>query len=148
MRHAWICALVALMACDADGPEFTDEMPDDLPAGTCRDTDAEDCETSTGSAPVGAGTSSGDTGTTTSGGPSDACSDSEGCLGGDTCAALWNPQTESRGPFACQFACVPLLDETAWCSDDAACCDAQAVCTPRGYCVLGDGPGASTGGTE
>ncbi len=131
---------------------FTDEMPDDLPAGSCRDTDPEDCATSTGEETSIGGTSTG----TTAGPVADGCDGSETCLGEDACVAAWDAQTESRGPFECRFACIPTLDERSWCSDDASCCEEGDVCTPRGYCVSseadGSGPkggsssGDSTGG--
>lgn len=43
-----------------------------------------------------------------------------------------------RGEFACVPDCVMPGDETSWCFDAAACCDAEATCTERGYCVSPD----------
>jgi hypothetical protein len=38
-----------------------------------------------------------------------------------------------------------LLDDDQWCADDASCCDQGAVCAARGYCVMLDDAGTSTG---
>lgn len=141
--HRTTLILILLAGGCFEPNNFTDEMPDDLPAGSCRDTDAEDCATSTGE--------QGSTGGTTTGGSTsepvaDDCDGSETCLGEDACVAIWDAQAESRGPFQCQFACIPLLDEATWCSDDASCCDPSAVCTERGYCVLEESDAGSSGG--
>jgi hypothetical protein len=83
-------------------------------------------------------------GSSGSGSADDApCSSSEECAG-DRCVAPYDPATEELGPFACQFTCVPDLDDTQWCSDDAACCNESATCTARGYCVLEDPTGGSS----
>ena len=142
MKRTTLILILAAGGCFAP-TNFTDEMPDDLPAGSCRDTDPEDCETSTGDASSGDATSTGG-GTTEP--VVDDCDGSEACLGGDACVAAWDPEAEARGPFQCQFACIPLLDEATWCSDDASCCDATAVCTERGYCVLEESESGSSGG--
>lgn len=145
------CALVLLLSLSACGETsetaasggsgvgtFADEMPDDLPAGECRDTDG--CETD------------GDDGTrgTTTGEPVDEpeCERSEQCDGAGACVATWDDDV--RGPFECRFACIPTLDESSWCSDDASCCERGDVCTPRGYCVPseGDETGSSGGGSS
>ncbi|MEM6295112.1 MAG: hypothetical protein AAGA54_27825 [Myxococcota bacterium] len=153
----WIAALLvaALGGCSGDvqaeGDSFSDYMPDDLPAGGCRDTDRAEDEPTGGleSCDTDATTSTGaaETGSS-SGGPesSDACEGSQDCNGNESCAATWDPQAQARGPLACQFACIPALDDASWCSDDAACCDAAARCTERGYCVVEDETGGSTGG--
>lgn len=133
--------VVALgLACDGGTDEGTsaagpgglsDEMPEDLPAGECREggTDAEDCEsgsTSTG----GSGSTSGQAGDA----EMPECTVSDDCQGAGACAADWEDGV--RTPFSCRFTCIPTLNETAWCGDDASCCDADAVCTPRGYCIV------------
>ncbi len=130
---------ISLLLGGCFAPGFTDEMPDDLPAGNCPDTDAEDCVTTSTSGAESGGESSSSSSSSTSGTPADDCQGSDGCLGEDACVAAWDGEAEARGAFACQFACVPLLDESLWCSDDVSCCDADAVCTGRGYCVLGGG---------
>lgn len=116
-------------------------MEDDLPAGKCRadtdelgDTDT-DCPgggtegdlISTGQID---GSSSG-----SSGGSADQCSVSDDCQGA-VCAGAFDPEAEARTPFECVFSCLENLDEEQWCSDDAACCDSEATCTRRGYCVV------------
>jgi hypothetical protein len=115
-----------------DGSTLDEYDDDDLPSGVCRDTgtDTEPCDTD--------GTTIGDTDTpssTTGDVIEDECQASADCMGG-FCAAPFDPDTLQRSPKACQFMCVPLLDDTLWCSDDAACCDEDATCTERGYCVL------------
>lgn len=116
-----------------DGGTLDDYDDDDLPSGVCRDTgtDTDPCDTD--------GTTVGDTDDTVSGTTADAiedeCEVSTECTGG-FCAAPFDPDTLQRAPKECQFMCVPLLDDTLWCSDDAACCDEDATCTERGYCVL------------
>lgn len=121
-------------------------MPEDLPAGSCEDTDTDACASSSGTSDVGSSTGAG---SSTTEAAVDGCEGTEACLGEDACVADWDAGAESRGPFACRFACVPLVDEAAWCSDDDACCEASAVCTARGYCVLpesdDDGSGSSSG---
>jgi hypothetical protein len=143
-RVILLCAMVGCgddgSALGADGIDEYDD--DDLPAGSCRgtdsgtDTDPCDTEGTTVGAAPGAGDAVPDT---------DACIASADCSGG-VCAAAFDPATIQRGPLACQFACIPLLDDAMWCSDDASCCDRGAVCAARGYCVLlDDGSSTSTG---
>lgn len=122
-------------------------MPEDVPPNSCADTDTDACASSSGTADVGTST---DAGTSNGGGSSstaavvDGCEGTQSCMGEGACVADWDAQAESRGPFACRFACVPLLDEAAWCGDDAACCDASAVCTARGYCILPESEDAAS----
>ncbi len=127
--------LVGCFAPDSEnGTTVNDYEDDDLPSGVCRDTatDTDPCDTE--------GTTIGDTDgdlATTSGtgeAAADRCQASSDCMGG-FCAAGFDPDTLQRSPKTCQFMCVPLLDDTLWCSDDASCCDANATCTERGYCV-------------
>lgn len=135
MHHALTLVLVALLSgCFSPNASLSDEMPEDLPVGGCRDTggDTDPCETSSYASSSGS-TSGSSSGT---GDPVDACSASRDCLGTSVCAAVWDPAMGGRGAFACEFACIPLLDETVWCSDDSSCCDPGATCTPRGYCVI------------
>lgn len=149
-RWILVCAL-GLAACGggtsnddgAASSSFGDEMPDDLPAGGCRDTEGCDAATTSG---TGSGNSSGTA--------ESECVGSDDCDGAGACGASWDG--DARGPFSCRFACIPTLDEASWCSDDASCCDDGAECTPRGYCVLteadetgsssGTGSGSGTGG--
>ncbi len=138
----WLACALLLAGCrDAERPLAAgagpdDEMAyedDDLPAGHCRgadtdtDTDTDGCDTEGTTLGSAAGGSPGE--------ESEACRVSADCVGA-ICAARFDPVTLQRGTLACQFACVPLLDDTQWCSDDASCCDAGAVCTQRGYCVM------------
>ncbi|MBV1861235.1 MAG: hypothetical protein KUG77_22650 [Nannocystaceae bacterium] len=122
---------------------FTDEMPEDLPAGECRmgETDAEDCESGSSST-GGEGSAAGQGG----GAGNPECTTTEDCEGAGACAAAW--EDGSRTSFVCRFACIPTLDENAWCRDDASCCDPDAVCTGRGYCVLPESAEDSAGSDE
>lgn len=140
VRMAVACALAVFgTACDdasAEGESYADEMPDDFPADNCRATggDTDGCDTD--------GTSS----TTAEGGVDGECL-VEGCIGQSVCVAPWDAESQTRGEFECRFACIPLVDETSWCSDGASCCDAAARCTDRGYCVLEDeGTGSGSSG--
>ncbi len=116
----------------ADAPgDLSDEMPEDLPAGECRtgETDAEDCESGSSSS-GGSGSTSSQAGTV----DTLECVVSDDCDGAGACAAGWEDGV--RSAFSCRFACIPTLNESAWCRDDASCCDADAVCTGRGYCIV------------
>ncbi|MEM6295111.1 MAG: hypothetical protein AAGA54_27820 [Myxococcota bacterium] len=147
LRELATVGLLATAGCfspnaSADG-DLGDAMPDDLPPGGCRDTTggAEDCETEAAPDPSTTGASTG------AEAEDDRCGSVDDCNGGRACAAAWDPETNTRGPLECQFACVPILDERAWCIDDASCCDANAVCTARGYCIV-EREGSSTGGSS
>ena len=119
---------------DGPGEDLSDEMPEDLPAGECRagDTDTEDCEMGSSSGGGSGGSSSQD-----GAGAASECAMTEECSGAGACAASW--EEGGRTPFSCRFTCIPTLDEGAWCRDDASCCDVDAVCTGRGYCVVPQG---------
>jgi hypothetical protein len=142
-----LLAAALLAGCDDGGGAssldtdvYGDDMPDDFPAGSCRGTTGsgtDGCDTD--------GTTTGEAAASTST-PAEACL-AEGCTGQGVCAATWDVETEQRGPFECRFTCIPLLDETSWCSNDASCCDATARCTGRGYCVL-DEDDASSGSSS
>jgi hypothetical protein len=141
MRLGWIVVTLGLAGCGSDATSLQ-YMDDDFPAGGCRDTE-------------GAGTTSCDTDAlpatddmSNTGGTTDtnACAASDDCIGGH-CVAPWDPATEARGEFTCEFACIGELDERRWCSDDASCCDTAARCTARGYCIVEGSGGSSTGDT-
>lgn len=154
MTRSLLLLLASLCACATElnaASDLSDEMPEDLPAGGCRDTDVgttggsgsgtdglEACDAAT---TTGLATTSGTTGES-----APECEGEGDCEGAGACVAAW--ADGERGPFQCQFACIPTLDESSWCSDDASCCDADAACTLRGYClVAGDSNGgSSTGG--
>ncbi len=130
--------------CDADSEtELGDQMPEDLPAGNCRDEDA-DCETDGTDAGSGSGSSSGSGSGTTGGSETgsreveDACQASTDCDAQARCAAEVDPETAVRSGYECRFACVPTYDDASWCADDTACCESGATCSPRGYCLPAD----------
>lgn len=154
MRRIYVVlGVLGLAGCDgasttAEGEDgqgvFTDDMPEDLPAGEC-DGETDGCESddesggesSTGGVDAAAQTEA----------PS--CERSSDCTGAGACVAT--DEDGAPAQYVCRFACVPTLDEAAWCRDDAACCDADATCTARGYCVVleapNDGEDASPGGS-
>ena len=148
MSRAVLLLLVFVGACGSEGAgsDLSDEMPEDLPAGGCRDTDVagtsgggtdglEGCDAASS---TGLAMTSGASGTL-----DPECAGEDDCDGAGACVAEWDGG--ERGPFRCQFACIPTLDEATWCRDDASCCDVAAICTPRGYCVIA-GDDSSGGG--
>lgn len=143
-RRILVLGVAATLALGCDGGSdegtsaagvggFSDEMPEDFPAGECREggTGGEDCASgSTSTSTGGVGSSSG----SASAADAEECTVTEDCEGAGACAADWEDGV--RTTFSCRFACIPTLNEAAWCGDDASCCDADAVCTPRGYCIV------------
>lgn len=87
-------------------------------------------------------TDSSDEGPATVGIP-DECEVSSECGRGEYCVAPFDPELgpEGKGPNECVSECVVIMDELRWCLDASACCDAEAECTDRGYCVF---PGESS----
>ena len=144
----WVPAVIAgllVVGCAADDT-FTDEMPDDLPAGQS-DTEADSSDATTVTPTSSSSSGAGEESTTT--GDLSGCQSSDDCLGNDVCVAPWDADTQTHGDAECSFACIPSLDDTQWCADAAACCDPDAICTARGYCVPPQEPGgadSSTGG--
>lgn len=149
MTRSILLLFVCLCACGEDvaASELGDEMPEDVPPGSCRDTDVggtDDGDTDGCDAATSTGLA---TTSTTTGEVESECVGEDDCDGAGACVAEWSEDEGERGPFECQFACIPTLDEATWCSDDASCCDADATCTPRGYCVVvGDAVGGSSSG--
>ena len=142
----WVPAVFAglLFAGCASDEDFTDEMPDDLPAGQS-DTDGTSTGdgSTTGSGVASSSSSGGDESTTT--GSMSGCQSSEDCLGNDVCVASWDAETQTHGQPECSFMCIPSLDDASWCADATACCDPEAICTARGYCVPPQVPGGDEG---
>lgn len=133
-------AVLLALGCDADDGRSTqdaetvygEEMPEDLPAGGCReDVDPEDCDVERSSSGPSDGESS------QRDGDASECEVSDDCGGAGSCVAVWDG--DERSAFACRLSCIETLDEAAWCRDDDACCDADATCTQRGYCVVAPG---------
>ncbi|MGH1344023.1 MAG: hypothetical protein ACRBN8_20865 [Nannocystales bacterium] len=139
-----VFAGVLLGGCGDAESDLSDEMPEDLPAGQSA-TDGE-TESASASSTTGSGANGGET----TGGPAPACQSSDDCLGLNVCVAPWDPETQTAGEPDCAFACIPSYDEMQWCADAAACCDPEAICTARGYCVPPQEPGSadsSSGGS-
>lgn len=149
----WKLAVIAGLlvgGCSSDDGDFSDEMPEDLPQGQSGTDGETDPSTSSGVAETGT-TEETTSGGETTGEPGPACLSSDDCLGDGVCVAPWDPETQTAGEPDCAFACIPSYDETQWCADAAACCDPEAICTARGYCVPPQEPGSadsSTGGDD
>lgn len=93
-------------------------MDDDLPMGMCGVTG---CATDSGGGGVPVGF---------------PCNGPNECSGEAACVAPY--EDGEAGEFVCSAVCLPLEDESSWCLDDDACCDANAFCNPRGLCMMGD----------
>jgi hypothetical protein len=143
-----LLVLLGLVACGDDSASGDAYMDDDVPAGSCM-TDTGECDTD--SSPFDEG---GDDGPTTAEND-DECNASLECGAGLSCMATFDGEI---GEFECSAACIPDMDETLWCLDDAACCGVQSSCGPRGYCTSAgtdesttdastDDGGATTSGT-
>lgn len=112
--------MAALTGACGDSKELANAegyMPEDLPPWTC-DTDA----SSGGGSESGCGDGTGEV---------DECRSGDECQGG-YCVASFNGDI---GVFACRQACIPSMDESQWCADASACCEANARCE-RGYCIV------------
>lgn len=141
--HRWLLlpalAVTILVAggCGNDAASDVGYFDDDDFPGNCAGTGAATtgCDTD--------GTGSEVMATSTTGTPQTGCQQSGDCDGG-YCLAPYDPETTEVGAFDCSFTCIPLMDEFSWCSDDTACCDPDAVCTERGYCLLPE----DIGGTD
>ncbi|HWB76243.1 MAG TPA: hypothetical protein VG755_14835 [Nannocystaceae bacterium] len=97
----------------AAGDDYVDPYMDEPLPPECRDTSSTGC---------------GDTDAP----DEDACELSEQCPDGQACIGEFDGD---RSPFRCVSTCIATKDEAHWCTDDAACCDANAYCSPRGYCL-------------
>lgn len=75
-----------------------------------------------------------------------ACRVTSDCRRGLHCFAV--PLNGARGEPFCHSACVENDDPAVWCTDNASCCDEEAVCTPRGTCVRLDDLFASPSESE
>lgn len=105
------------------------QMDGDIPPNSCMSPDAPGCGSSTGltEAPI-------------------PCTESRECEDGGVCAAVFTGLRPEA--FECREACIPLLDDLAWCADAASCCDRGAICNARGYCLFADEPEPGESGTE
>ena len=118
----WLCTagLVVMPACFDPGTQDAagiddDYMDDPPPPG--------DCETDCPTANPGSDGAS----------PGGPCLDSDDCAQGGICAAEFDGEVQS---FTCQLSCVPLQDDAQWCADDSSCCEAGAICSARGLCLI------------
>ena len=166
---AFMFLCVGPLGCGGCGDDLPDQQPPATGSTTgcldgCTTTGGPDTTTTgeaesldtTGSPP--SSSSSSDDGPSTVGVP-DECQVSSDCGRGEYCVAPFVPEwgPEGKGPNECVTECVVIMDELRWCLDASACCDPDAVCTDRGYCVYpdegstgggstGDGGSGTTGG--
>lgn len=139
-----------------------DDLPDPPPAGvdstsstgTLDTTTTGDDPTTTSTTTTGVDDTAGDSTTTHGGGTLgelDDCQTTSDCDPGLLCVAPFDESLgpEGKGLNECVAECVGIMDETRWCADAQACCDPEAECTDRGYCVLpGESTGSDTGGSD
>ena len=120
--------LALVLGCGAD-ESLSDVgyMDEDTFPGNCAGSGTDGCDTD------GTGVATTTASDTT--GAESGCRGSEDCMGG-YCAADFDPDRAQADEPQCRFTCLPLLDEASWCVDDTSCCDPDAICTVRGYCLL------------
>lgn len=133
-------------ACRHDDKIDLDDTGESLAAESASGTtDAATGSSTDGGDPSMSGTETSSTGApdpSTTGGGDDGCSLSRPCEAG-YCVAPY--ADNERGAFACVEACVGPNEAASWCFDASACCDPEAVCTSRGYCVVPDDGTSSSG---
>jgi hypothetical protein len=132
MRRCGWLGLAALLACGDDGSGAaegeTGYIDEDIPAGNCGETDNEPCESSDDS-----------------GGSGVHCDETTDCFDGMICAAQFDGDI---GAFECLYSCVDDRDESRWCIDDASCCNPDASCSERGYCIPPEAADTGTTGVD
>ena len=125
-----IAAAVAMSACAESSTDLgsgamgSDSFQDDDPPMGAGDTDADDDDDDDDG---GADSESGEAPRSPVGGP---CDNTAQCVTEAVCAATF--EDGEAGPLVCHDACIEADDESAWCSDDAACC--SGICGSRGLC--------------
>ncbi len=113
--------LLVVSACKEDARESDDlYMDDDVPSGSCM-SDTGECDTDSAA--------SDDASTAEVAG---TCESTLECGDGESCIATFDGDI---GEFECTASCIADRDETRWCLDDDACCNADSVCAERGYCM-------------
>lgn len=123
----WSLATLWVTACFApkdDAIAGESYMEEDFPPWSCMD------EGSTGAC------------ATSGGAAATPCVLSADCPGAEVCVAAFDGDI---GALRCAPLCVVDHDENSWCSDDAACCNADATCV-RGLCIADDA--SSSGALE
>lgn len=122
---------VAIGAGCSESADRGDFMSESIPpGGPPPDTDADGG--SGGSDDGTAGT--GDTADAPGGDDRDQCRASDECGAPGRCGASFDGSR--RAGLTCLGGCIDTMDDAMWCADDAACCDPNAVCQSRGYCVV------------
>lgn len=144
-RSSLLLLALGLIACGDDLPDDYMNSNGDLGAQESTTTGPSTLSTSgvsttSPSAMTTSSSSSSSTGEGNTFGELDECARTSDCGADLFCVA---PFDESLGPQGkglneCVTQCVEIMDETRWCLDAAACCDPDAMCTDRGYCVFPD----------
>ena len=142
-------AIVLFAACPNDPDGSTDSTQTLSPESTMTTAPSEESSSTT----TDAGDDTTSTATSLTTAPSDDSSssggDASGCSVANPCELGYcvAPYADNdRGEFVCVPDCVMPGDEASWCFDDMACCDAEATCTERGYCVSPDDTTSSSSG--
>ncbi len=147
----WLRTTIALSLLGPAATACGDDLPDDTTTGVIVAESTTGSSSSTSSSTSSGALSSSEGGSSTTGhttvGIPDECALSEDCPRGELCVAPFDQSAgpEGKGPLACVTECVVIMDEDRWCADAAACCDLDAECTDRGYCVF---PSETETGTE
>lgn len=143
-----LVVLLGLAACGDDLPDDIMGGDDSPPAMSSTSDGGEPVTTTstTSAATTSTSASSSSDGEVNTFGALDECEVSSDCARGLLCVAPFDESLgpEGKGLNECVMECVVIMDEARWCADAAACCDPEAECTDRGYCVF---PGGSTGST-
>jgi hypothetical protein len=140
--------VLALVGGGCGGSDDSEGYMDDQPPNGSCDTDGSDpdclsTDGGTGSETSGATSGGTSAGSASTGGDADECKASTDCPDDQLCVADF--EGDKRGPYQCVAACLENRDEAKWCADAAACCNAAAMCTDRGFFVGGGGDTGTTG---
>lgn len=123
-----LLALLTIAGCAGDALSADSYMDEDHPPYGCDSEPTGPCGSSSDAGPNGG-----------------SCQGGLDCANGEFCAASFDGDI---GQFECQSACIESMDDTRWCYDSSACCNATDTCT-RGYCIPAeDTPADSSGGSS
>jgi len=138
MRWSLAVALATTTACPNDPGDSTDSGNTIAADSTLTTAPSEDSSSTTDavdeSTTMSPSTTVSDE-SSSSGGGGLGCGNANPCAGG-YCVAPY--ADNDHGEFVCIADCVLPGDEASWCFDASSCCDPEATCTERGYCVLPD----------
>lgn len=117
--------LLTVAGCAADALSADSYMDEDHPPYGCDSEPTGPCGSSSDAGPQAG-----------------SCQGGLDCDAGEFCAASFDGDI---GQFECQSACIDAMDDTRWCYDSSACCNATDTCT-RGYCIPADDTPADSSG--